>query len=366
VKVPILDLSRATAELQGELHDALLRVVDSGRFILGPEGAAFEEEFAHYVGARHCVGVGSGLGALELALRALGVGAGDEVIVPGFTYVATWLGVTLAGATPVPVEPDPVTYNVDPARIEAAITTATKAILPVHLYGQAADMAAIVEVAERHGLMVLEDAAQSHGARDLGRRTGALGDAAAWSFYPSKNLGAFGDAGAVTTDDAQLAEALRELRNYGAVSRYRHDRVGANSRMDELQAAVLRTKLVHLDDWNARRQDVARTYLGQLASSAVTLPGVRDQAEHVWHLFVVRAADRDGMVKHLAAREIGTEVHYPIPPHLDGPYAGLGHRVGSLPLTEALSESVLSIPIGPHMTPDEVAAVIEGVGSWVP
>lgn len=362
--VRLLELGRVTAELRDELDAAVARVIDRGQYVLGPEVAAFEEEFAAYVGVRHCVGVGNGLNALELSLRAMGVGPGDEVIVPGFTYVATWLGVTLAGATPVPVEPDPATYNLDPTALDAAVTERTRAILPAHLYGQAADMAAVRAVAARHGLLVLEDAAQAHGATDSGSRVGSLGHAAAWSFYPSKNLGALGDAGAVTTDDDGLAQALRELRHYGAVDRYRHERVGSNSRLDEVQAAVLRAKLPHLERWNERRQAVAATYLHKLAGTAVTLPAVRGGARPAWHLFVVTADDRDDLAVHLRARGVETEVHYPIPPHRDAVYAGLGLARGSLPLTEQLSDHVLTLPIGPHITEDEVGEVVEGVRAW--
>lgn len=293
--VPFLDLRAAYLELKDDLDDAMARVLDSGWYLLGAELEAFETEWAAYVGVRHCVGVANGLDALVLSLLALGVGPGDEVIVPSNTYIATWLAVTQLGATPVPVEPAERTYNLDPQRVEDAITARTRAILPVHLYGQAADMAPIMEIARRRGLRVLEDAAQAHGARAHGVRAGGLGDIAAWSFYPGKNLGAFGDGGAVTTDDAALADAVRVLRNYGSRVKYVNERRGVNSRLDDLQAAALRVKLRHLDGWNARRARLAAAYDDALRDASLVLPHVPAWAEPVWHLYVVRCAERDAV-----------------------------------------------------------------------
>lgn len=363
--IPFLDFGAMHAELRTRLDAAYARVVDSNWLILGRELEAFEREFANYCGARHCIGVANGLDALFITLKAMGIGAGDEVIVPSNTYIATWLAVSYAGATPVPVEPDPRTYNIDPALIEAAITPATRAILPVHLYGQPADMDPIMDIARRNGLKVVEDAAQAHGANYKGRRTGSLGDAAGFSFYPGKNLGALGDGGAVVTNDDDLADHLRMLRNYGSRIKYHNEIKGFNSRLDELQAAFLREKLVVLDDWNNRRRETAAHYLTALRDSGLTLPYVPDWADPVWHLFVVRCSDRDTLQKRLVAAEIGSMVHYPIPPHLQKAYAELGLPRGSLPISEAIHDGVLSLPMGPHLSStsvDYVAKVIGTVG----
>ena len=351
MKIPFLDLRAPYVELREEFDEAYHRVMDSGWYILGEEVEAFEAEWAAYCGVKHCVGVGNGLEALHLVLRAWGIGPGDEVIVPSNTYIATWLAVSYAGATPVPVEPDPLTYNLDPNRIEAAVTPRTKAVLPVHLYGQPADMDPIVEVAHRYELKVLEDAAQAHGARYKGRRTGSLGDAAGWSFYPGKNLGAFGDAGAVTTDDAELADRVRVLRNYGSRVKYHNEVKGFNSRLDPLQAAFLRVKLRHLDEWNERRTRVAAAYLHALHDApALVLPHVPTWAAPCWHLFVVRHPHRDELQRGLQAAGIGTLIHYPIPPHRSGAYADAGYAKGIYPLAERLAATVLSLPIGPHFS----------------
>jgi dTDP-4-amino-4,6-dideoxygalactose transaminase len=358
MNVPFLDLSAPWCELRDELDAAWRRVMDSGWYILGNEVAAFEEEFAAYCGVRHCIGVGNGLDALHLILRGYGIGPGDEVIVPSNTYIATWLAVTYAGATPVPVEPDEATCNLDPARIEAALTPRTRAILPVHLFGQPADMDAIRAVAGRHGLKVVEDAAQAHGARYGGRRCGSLGDAAGFSFYPGKNLGAIGDGGAITTDDDDLAARLRMLRNYGSSKKYVNEIAGFNSRLDELQAALLRVKLSRLDQWNDRRRAVAFTYLEALAGSGLVLPTVPGWAEPVWHLFVVRSPERDAVTAKLDRNGIGWLIHYPIPPHLQGAYRYLGHGEGSFPLSERLARESLSLPIGPHLTPEQSTEVV--------
>jgi dTDP-4-amino-4,6-dideoxygalactose transaminase len=339
--------------------------MESGRFITGEEVRAFEREFADYCGARHCVGVGNGLDALHLILRALGIGDGHEVIVPSNTYIATWLAVSFAGAVPVPVEPDPRTYNLDPARIEAAITERTRAVMPVHLYGQCADVDAIREVADAYGLKVIEDAAQAQGARYRGRRAGSLGDAAGFSFYPGKNLGALGDAGAVTTDDAALASAVRHLRNYGSHVKYVNEVKGFNSRLDEMQAALLRVKLRRLDEWNVRRRRVAETYMRALEGLPdLTLPFVPEWAEPVWHLFVVRHPRREELRRHLTEAGVGTIIHYPIPPHLQGAYSELGRVRGSLPLAESLAEEVLSLPVGPHLAEEDTEYVVSQLSSF--
>jgi dTDP-4-amino-4,6-dideoxygalactose transaminase len=366
VKVPFLDFVGPYEELKAELDETYFRVMRSAWYILGREVEAFEQEFANYCGVRHCVGVGNGLEALHLILRAYGIGEGHEVIVPSNTYIATWLAVSYAGAVPVPVEPDPRTCNLDPSRIEAAITSRTKAIMPVHLYGQPADMDVIIQIARKRGLKVIEDNAQAQGARYKGRRTGALGDAAGNSFYPGKNLGAFGDAGAVTTDDAALAEKVRTLRNYGSRKKYYNDIKGYNSRLDELQAALLRVKLKKLDEWNDRRRAIAARYgAGLSRTSGLSLPFVPAWAEPVWHLYVVGHANRDALQQKLAAAEIGTLIHYPVPPHLSGAYADGGWELGAFPVAEHLADTVLSLPMGPHLPEDQAAFVVQKTMSAV-
>ena len=359
--VPFLDLAAAHAELRGEIDRAIASVIDRGQFILGPELAAFESEFAAYTQTANCVGVGNGLDALEISLRALGIQAGDEVLVPSNTFIATWLGVSRAGGRPIPVEPNEFTYNLDPDRVEAAIGPHTRAIVAVHLYGQPADMSALRDIADRNALWLVEDAAQAHGARAGDLPVGGLSDAAAWSFYPSKNLGALGDGGAITTHDKVVADRARLLRNYGERAKYRHEIVGVNSRLDEIQAAVLRAKLRVLDEWNARRSRVAARYCDDLRDGALTLPQIPDWATPVWHLFVVRTRWRDQLQEHLAAAGIGTLIHYPLPPHLEAPYAVSGSGAGSLPIAEALAREVLSLPIGPQMTDTQTAQVIDAI-----
>ena len=361
MKVPFLALAPGYEELRGELDAAYARVMRSGWFILGPEVARFEQAFAAYCGAAHCVGVANGLEALELVLRAWDVGPGDEVIVPSNTYIATWLAVSAVGARPVPVEPDPRTFNIDPARIEAAITPRTRVLLPVHLYGQCADMAPIAALARARGLRVLEDAAQAAGAAYRGTRAGSLGDAAAFSFYPTKNLGAYGDAGAVTTADAALAERLRVLRNYGSRVKYHNEVLGTNSRLDELQAAMLGPRLAVLDAWNARRDEIARRYLEGLAGTDLALPVVGAGNTHTWHVFVVRSRRREALQRGLAEGGVGTMIHYPVAPHLQPAYAGLGLPRGALPISEAIHGEVLSLPMGPHLSAAQADAVIESV-----
>lgn len=358
MKIPILDLKPAYEELRTELDAAYHRVMESGWVLLGKELEAFEAEYAKSIGVAHCVGVANGLEAMQMILMARGIGAGDEVIVPSHGYIATWLAVTHAGARPVPCEPDPRTYNLDPARVAALVTPRTKAILPINLYGQPADFDAINALAEKHGLFVLEDAAQSHGALCRGRGAGSLGHAAGVSFYPSKNLGALADAGAVTTSDSALAEKIRHLRNYGSKVRYQNEIIGLNSRLSELQAAFLRAKLPHLAAWNARRTALAKIYVEQLAGVGdLTLPFVPTWAEPVWHLFVVRTARRDALQAHLAKHDIGTQIHYPIPPHLSNAYRDAGWKRGDFPLAEKYASEVLSLPIGPHHTAAQIEFV---------
>ena len=362
MNIPFLDLNAAYLELKNDLDSAYHRVMSSGLYLLGRELESFEAEYSAYCGTKYCVGVANGLDALHLLLRAYGIGPGDEVIVPSNTYIATWLAVSHAGAKPVPVEPDAATYNLNPALIEAAITKRTKAILPVHLYGQPADMDPIMALASRHGLKVIEDSAQAHGARYKGRRTGGLGDAAGHSFYPGKNLGAFGDGGAITTNDPVLADRVRVLRNYGSRVKYDHEAKGFNSRLDELQAAFLRVKLTHLDAWNSRRRGIAGTYFKALAGlPELTLPAVPQWAEPVWHLFVVRHPLRDDFQCRLAQAGVGTLIHYPVPPHRSGAYSAAGTGPWALPLAEALAATVLSVPIGPHLADAQAAYVSEQI-----
>jgi dTDP-4-amino-4,6-dideoxygalactose transaminase len=385
MKVPFLDLHAAYLELKPEIDAAIARVLDSGCYILGPEVEAFEKEWAAYCGASHAVGVGNGLDALTLALRALEIGPGDEVIVPSNTYIATWLAVSAVGATPVPVEPNPSTYNIDPALIPAAITPRTKALLPVHLYGQPADLDPILAIARTHNLAVVEDAAQAHGARYKGRRIGAHGDVVCWSFYPGKNLGALGDAGAITTNRAELADRISLLRNYGSREKYVNEINGVNSRLDPIQAAILRVKLRVLDEWLFRRKEVARRYLesfgemknwsldqslqantdskgngtlGMNAQSCLT-PFVPSYADPVWHLFVVRLANRGIVQSLLFEAGIDALIHYPIPPHLQSANAERSFNRANLVLTETLAEEVLSLPIGPHLQSKDIDMVID-------
>lgn len=358
MKIPFLDLGAAYRELQTEIDTAVARSLASGYYIGGPEVEAFEDDFASYCGAAQAVGVANGLDALHLVLRAMDVGPGDEVIVPSNTYIATWLAVSQCGATPVPVEPDARTFNIDPARIEAAITPRTKVILPVHLYGQPADMDPILAIARKHGLHVLEDGAQAHGARYKGQRLGAHGDAVAWSFYPGKNLGAMGDGGAVTTSDPQLADRIRVLRNYGSRVKYVNEVQGYNSRLDPLQAAILGVKLAHLDEWNARRSAIAARYQQGLANCGLILPHVPDWAEPVWHLYVVQHPHRDALLAKMGEAGVGTLIHYPIPPHLQQAYTAAGYVQGQFPIAEQIANQCLSLPIGPHLEDTGAAAVV--------
>ncbi len=365
MNVPFLDLKMPYQELQAELDTAYRRVMESGWFILGEEVETFERAFAMFCGAKHCIGVGNGLEALHLILRGYSIGKGDEVIVPANTYIATWLAVSYAGAVPVPVEPDARTYNLDPARIKRAITRRTRAILPVHLYGQPADMDPIRELARQHGLKVIEDAAQAHGATYKGKRAGSLSDAAGWSFYPGKNLGALGDAGAVTTDDDELADRIRVLRNYGSRVKYYNEVKGFNSRLDALQAALLRAKLPYLEEWNLRRKSIAGVYQMKLAGIPdLVLPNVPEGMDPSWHLFVVRHPKRDALQKHLTEAGVGTLIHYPVPPHLSKAYAEMGCKPGDFPITEEIANTALSLPMGPHLQAEQMQYVISTIESF--
>jgi len=360
--ISFLDLKNINLDIKVELQAALEKVIDSGWYVNGPELENFEAEYANYIGAKHCIGVGNGLDALTLVLRAVGIGPGDEVLVPSNTYIATWLAVTQVGATPVPVEPDPQTYNIDPNRLEAATTSRTRAIIPVHLYGQPANMSPILEFARQHHLFVLEDAAQAQGALYKGQHVGAIGGAAAWSFYPGKNLGALGDAGAITTNDDQLAQTLRALRNYGSHKKYVHELQGVNSRLDEMQAAMLRVKLRHLDISNTVRQKIATHYTNGL--QGVEIPVVLNGTSPVWHLYVIQHERRDALQQALNEKGIQTLIHYPLPPHLQGAYKDNGWAKGAFPISESIHEHVLSLPIGPHLTLDQEQQVIDAVNSF--
>ena len=359
--IPFLELGASYRELKPEIDAAVSRVLESGWYILGPEVEAFEAEWAAYCDAKHAVGLANGLDALTLALRALDIGPGDEVIVPSNTYIATWLAVSGVGATPVPVEPDQATHNIDPARIEAAITSRTRALLPVHLYGQPADMDLILDIAKRHGLRVIEDAAQAHGARYKGQRIGAHGDIVCWSFYPGKNLGALGDAGAITTDDTALAERVALVRNYGSRQKYVNEEAGLNSRLDPIQAAVLRVKLEVLDEWTERRRTVATAYTVGMAQSDVILPHVPDWAEPAWHLYVVRTYDREALQDRMTEAGIGTLIHYPIPPHMQKAYTDMEIMPEALPMARDLASEVLSLPMGPQLSLDQVQNIVNAL-----
>jgi len=366
MELPFLDLKAVNARHADELKAAAARVIDSGRYVLGPELEAFEHEFAAYCGTRHAVGMGNGLDALALVLRGYrSLGAldeGDEVIVPGNTFIATFLAVTANRLVPVPVEPDPATFNLDPVRVAAAIGPRTRAIVAVHLYGQLAEMERLAMLARRHRLLLIEDAAQAHGASVDGRRAGAFGDAAAFSFFPTKNLGALGDGGAATTADARLAERLRALRNYGSDIKYRHLHQGVNSRLDEMQAAMLRVKLKYLDQDTARRRALALRYRTELRHPLIRLPAVAREESHAWHLFVVRCPHRDALQRHLASRGIHAQVHYPVPPHRQPAYPEL--HGAQLPLTERLHREVLSLPLDAALDAAAATRVIEACRSF--
>lgn len=348
---------------QKEFEDAALRVLRSGYYVLGKEVESFENEFAAYIGSKYCVGVDNGLNALKLAFRALGIGPGDEVITQASTYIASVMGISMNGATPVLVEPDEY-YGPDPKAVEKAITERTKAVLVVHLYGQCCKMDEITKICRAHSLKLVEDCAQSHGSDFDNKRTGTFGDVGCFSFYPTKNLGAFGDAGAVTTDDPELDKKFRVLRNYGSEKRYHNMVVGENSRLDELQAALLRVRLSHLDEINAERAEIAAAYGRLIDNPLITLPTVREKGSSVWHQYVIRCDRRDELKEYLAEQGVGTIIHYPIPPHLSQAYAYLGHKKGDFPITEKYADTVLSLPMFTGMTKEEIEKVAEAVNSF--
>jgi dTDP-4-amino-4,6-dideoxygalactose transaminase len=364
--VPFLSFSPQHDPIRSQVLAAIAEVYDRQWYVLGEQVTAFETEYSVFNHVNKTIGVANGLDALHLALEALGVQAGDEIIVPSNTYIATWLAISFVGATPVPVEPNPYTYNLDPARLEAAITSRTKGIMPVHLYGQACEMGPIMNVAQRHGLWVVEDNAQAQGATWEGGLAGSFGRVNGTSFYPGKNLGALGDAGAVTTNDEVIAAKIRTLRNYGSQQKYYNEVIGHNSRLDELQAAVLRIKLQHLPNWTAQRQAVAALYNQYLANiDDIMLPVVAPGATHVYHLFVVRtAARRDALQQHLTQAGIGTLIHYPVPPHQQQAYAHMAIPAGTYPIAEELAATSLSLPMWPGMTEAHVAAVAAAVRSF--
>ncbi len=358
-RIPLGDLQREYTRLRPQIDQAVERVLRRGWFILGEEGEAFEAEWAKYCAVAHAVGVGNGTDALHLVLRAAGIGPGDEVVVPAFTSAFSALAVSLAGATPVFAEVDPERYTLDPASFEAAITPRTAAVIPVHLYGCPADMEPILQIARRHNLFVLEDAAQAHGARYQDRRVGGLGDAAAFSFYPTKNLGAYGDAGAIVTDDGALAERARRLRHGGQRQVHQHELLGVNSRLDEIQAAILRVKLGHLDTWNRRRRTLAARYsAGLLDCAELGLPNVPGDVEHVFHLYVVRTPLRDALRDYLSGAGVSTGVHYPYGVHLQPAFASLGYTEGACPNAEAAAAEVLTLPVFPQLSSHEVDQVL--------
>lgn len=350
-------LDRGYFKYQSEFEGKALEVLRSGWYVLGKEVSSFENEFAEYTGAKYCVGVASGLDSLWIAFRVLGIGSGDEVLVQGNTYIASVMGITINGAKPVFVEPDEF-YNIDPTQLENKITKRTKAILVVHLYGQASDMSAVMTIARKYNLKVVEDCAQSHGACYAGKMTGTFGDIGCFSFYPSKNLGAFGDGGAIVTNNEKLAQAVRVFRNYGSEKRYHNKVVGANSRLDEIQAGLLRIRLSHIEEILKEREQICSRYLQEISNPEIILPSVREKAEHVWHQFVVRCQRREALIRFLEQNEIGTIIHYPIPPHLSEAYRYLGIQEGQLPITEMYSRQVLSLPLYNGMTVEEQDYVI--------
>ncbi len=359
--VPFVDLKAQYQAIKSEVEAAISRVVESGRYILGPEVENFEKDFAEYVGARFCVGVNSGTSALQLALMAAGVGVTDEVIVPANTFFATAETVSTAGARPVFVDADSVAYTIDVSKIENAVTARTRAIIPVHLYGQPADLDPIFEIARRHNLIVIEDAAQAHGAEYKGRRVGALGDIGCFSFYPAKNLGAYGDAGAIVTDDDMVARRLRLLRDHGSDRKYYHEIVGYNFRLETLQAAVLTVKLRHLESWTRLRRHHAAQYHELLKTSSLVLPRELEYSRHVYHLYVVQSDRRDELQRKLAAAGVQTGIHYPVPIHLQPAYSSLGYRAWDFPETEKQSQRVLSLPMFAELTDGQINLVVEAL-----
>ena len=360
-KVPFLDLGAATSELSCDIQSAIDRVLESGWYILGSEVETFEQDWASYCKSDHCIGVGNGLDALILGLRALGVGSGDEVIVPAHTFIATWLAVVAVGATPIPVDANYNTLNMDVSGIAALITTKTKAIVPVHLYGQPADLDEVIKLAKQHRLFVVEDAAQAHGALWSNHRLGQHGDLVCWSFYPGKNLGALGDAGAVTTSNATVAKKLRMLRNYGSQEKYRNDVIGVNSRLDPIQAAVLGAKLPYLDEWTQRRRKIAARYYEAFAELDLTLTATDPRATPVYHLYTIRHRSRNALQAALGACGIETLVHYPIAPHQQHAFSELAFAVDAFPVATEAADALLSLPIGPHLSDKDVGQVIDAL-----
>ncbi|MBT4792931.1 MAG: DegT/DnrJ/EryC1/StrS family aminotransferase [Halobacteriovoraceae bacterium] len=359
MEIKFLDLKSTYLELKDEMDSAFTEVMHSGWYLQGNSLSAFEAEFAEFCEAKYCVGVGNGLDALTLSLRAMGIGAGDEVIVPANTYIASWLAVTYAGATPVPVEACNTTLNIDPTKIEKAITSKTKAIMPVHLYGLPAQMDEVNFIAKKYNLRVIEDAAQAHGATYKEKKAGSLSDIAGFSFYPGKNLGAFGDGGAIVTNDKELADTVRSLGNYGSVKKYENKYKGVNSRLDEMQAAYLRVKLKHLTEWNSRREKIANYYLESLKDLELILPCTPEWATSSWHLFPVRSNNRQQVLDKLQKAKIGALIHYPIPPHLQEAYKELNLKAGDFKISENIADEILSLPIGPHLTMEEAKRVVE-------
>jgi dTDP-4-amino-4,6-dideoxygalactose transaminase len=367
VQIPFVDLSWQTRIVRDDVDRAMEEIIDTSAFIAGPHVGRFEIAFAAYIGAKHAIGVGNGTDALHLALRACGIGPGDEVITAANTFLATVEAIGAVGATPVLVDADATSYTINPELVEKAITPRTRAIIPVHLYGQPADMAAVMDIASRHGLRVIEDACQSHGARYGETRTGAIGDIGCFSCYPGKNLGAFGDAGVVVTDDDLLADRVRLLANHGSRVRYHHEIEGWNSRLDTVQAAVLSAKLPYLDAWNSERQRLANLYQDLLWSSGVQTPSVVN-GDHVWHLYVIEADDRDHLAERLADRGIATGIHYPLPIHLQPAYRHLGYHAGAFPVTERAARRILSLPMFPGLTDEQVglvAAAVQEAAAWL-
>jgi len=363
--VPLVDLKAQYASIKPEMDVAIQRVLSHCGFIMGPEVKAFEEAFAVYCGAEQAVGVASGTAALHLSLLACGLGPGDEVITTPFTFFASGEAISQTGARPVFVDIDPFTYNIDPAQIEAAITPRTKAIMPVHLYGQPAEMDPILDVAHRHDLLVIEDAAQAHGAEYRGRRAGSAGDLACFSFYPSKNLGCYGDGGMIVGSDPELLARVRKLRDHGRISKYEHDELGWGYRLDALQAAILGVKLRHLDDWNEARRAHAERYNELFADTEVIRPMVLDHVKHIYHCYVIRTPRRDELVEHLKAEGIGVVIHYPLPLHLQPAYKDLGHQLGDFPVSELCAEEVVSLPMYPELTDEQQQRVADVVKEFV-
>lgn len=364
MRVKVTDFPKEYNILKEELDRAYRRVMESGWYILGEEVKEFEKEFSKFVGAKYCVGVGNGLDALHLGLVALGVKQGDEVIVPSNTYIATWIAGSLTGARPIPVEPNENTFNINPELVEKAITERTKGIIPVHLYGQPADIDPIMEIAEKYNLFVLDDAAQAHGAKYKGKMVGSMTDVTAFSFFPTKNLGALGDGGCVTTNDEEMAEKLVALRNYGESKKYYNKYIGFNSRLDELQAAFLRVKLKHLDEMNCKKSHIAKRYISEISNENIDFPEVLSYCEPVWHQFVIRTNKRDDLKQYLSENGIDTLIHYPIPPHLQEAYRHLRITEGRLPISERLAKSVLSLPISWTMESESISAIVELINGW--